>query len=228
MKQSGNGEMKYQAIFWDLDGTLVDSGPGIMKSVQYALDHFGYPGQPEEKLRRFVGPALMDSFTQLYDLSEQQAKEAIHYYREMYDGGEKFDAIVYEGIPEVLAYLAQQGSDCMLVTSKPEYFAGQITAHFHIDSYFSYIASPSLTDPSSQKARLINRALADRHLKREEVIMIGDTHFDIDGAVQTGVASIGVLYGYGSSRELSDAGADFLAERPLDILDIINGKSGNH
>lgn len=214
--------MKYKTIFFDLDGTLVNSGPGIMKSVQYALDHFGFPNQPEEKLRKFVGPALMDSFTRLYDMSEEQAKKAIHYYRELYDGGEKFDGKVYDGIPQVLETLTGQGRTCMLVTSKPEYFANQITAYFHIDRFFSYIASPSLTDPSSQKARLINRALEDRHLKHEEVIMIGDTHFDIDGAVEAGVASIGVLYGYGSRQELSDAGADFLVKYPRDILQILD------
>lgn len=212
--------MSYQVIFFDLDGTLVNSGPGIMKSAQHALDHFGYANQTTEQLQRFIGPALMDTFMHVYGLTKEQAREAVELYRKMYDDGEKFDSKVYTGIPEVLEKLMQAKKDCMLVTSKPAYFARQILDHFQLAEYFPYIASPKLTATSSDKTYLLRRALEENHLDRQDVIMIGDTRFDIDGAKGAGVDSIGVTYGYGSREELTEAGVDYLVDSPEEILKI--------
>ena len=105
---------KYQNIFLDLDGTIMDSGSGIMKSVQYALDHFSLPNEPEEKLRRFVGPSLQDSFMRFYGFSEEKAKEAISYYREYYPEKGMYDAFLYPGMEECMRKRHEGGKKLVL------------------------------------------------------------------------------------------------------------------
>ena len=108
---------KYQNILLDLDGTILDSGPGIKKSVQYALDHFSLYHQPEEKLRRFIGPALTDSFMRVYGFSTEQAEEALSYYREFYPTNGIFDASLYPGMKECIKTLAEHGKKVILLTA---------------------------------------------------------------------------------------------------------------
>ena len=109
---------KYQNILLDLDGTIIDSGPGIMKSVQYALNHFSLYHQPEEKLRRFIGPSLTDSFMKVYKFNAKQAEEALSYYREFYPSEGMFDASLYPGMEECIKTLAEQGKKVILLTAK--------------------------------------------------------------------------------------------------------------
>ena len=213
---------QYKVLFFDLDGTVTNSGPGIMKSVQYALAHFGMPHEPESKLRRFIGPSLIDSFRTIYGFSLEKAEEATAYYREMYSGGEIFDLTVYDGITDCLQKSMDRGLKNVLVTSKPHTYASQILERYKLEDYFIYQTGPELSDPSSDKTRLINKALRDLSCSQKEVVMIGDTHFDIDGAVSAGVDSIGVTYGFGTKDELLAAGADYLADSPEDILRVLN------
>ncbi len=209
---------KYDAILLDLDGTIMDSGPGIMKSAQYALDHFGFPNEPEAALRRFVGPSLMDSFMGIYGLSEADAEKATAYYREVYPVSGIFDAKVYDGMRETLQALYDSGRKILLVTSKPHVFAEQILNHFDLAPLFSYQTGPELDDHNSEKSRLIDKAVREMQLDKAHVLMVGDRHFDIDGAKKSGVDSLGVTYGYGSLEELQEAGADYIAHSPAEIL----------
>ena len=168
----------FKYYLFDLDGTINDSGSGIMKSVQYALDKMGYPPQPEELLRKFVGPSLMESFTFLFQMPEEQAREAVRLYRENYIDNEAiFDLEVYHGIRNVLKKLKDQGKTTAIVTFKPRV----------------------MTEPS-------------------ETVMIGGTCYDVEGAKACGIASVGVTYGYGTREELTEAGADYLADEPEDLL----------
>ncbi len=209
---------KYDAILLDLDGTIMDSGPGIMKSAQYALDHFGYPNEPEETLRRFVGPSLVDSFMGIYGLSEAEAEKATEYYREVYPVSGIFDAKVYDGMRETLQKLFDDGKKLLLVTSKPHVFAERILEHFDLAPLFCYQTGPELDDHNSEKSRLIDKAVREMQLDKAKVLMVGDRHFDIDGAKKSGVDSLGVTYGYGSLEELREAGADYIAHSPAEIL----------
>ena len=211
----------YTAILFDLDGTIMDSGPGIMKSVQYALDHFGYPNEPEEKLRKFVGPSLMDSFTKLYGMNQSDAERAIALYREVYPTDGIFDATPYEGIEDVFRAIHASGRQLVLVTSKPHIYAERILEHFGFAPYFCYQTGPELGDHDSRKARLINKAVEELQLQKENCVMIGDRMFDIDGAVEAGVDSIGVTYGFGDRAELAHAGATYIVDSPKEILSVI-------
>lgn len=210
---------KYQNILLDLDGTILDSGPGIKKSVQYALDHFSLYHQPEEKLRRFIGPALTDSFMRVYGFSTEQAEEALSYYREYYPTNGIFDASLYPGMEECIKTLTEQGKKVILLTAKPIFFAAQITKHFRISDYFFLEIGTELTERDSSKAHLIEKALREGNLKKEECLMVGDTKYDIDAAKEVGIDSVAALYGYGSPEEI--ASANYSIQKPLDLLSLV-------
>lgn len=216
-----NTMKNYQAILIDLDGTVIDSGPGIMESVQYALDKMGYGPADPETLRKFVGPSLMDSFTHLYGMSKEDAEHATAYYREVYSTGNMFHFDLYEGIEDCLKALHEAGKRLILVTSKPHVYAERILEKSKMDRYFEYQTGPELSDASSQKVRLIEKAISECGLKKEETIMVGDTHFDIDGAVQAGIDSVGVTYGYGRGEELKEAGASYLVDSPEALSELL-------
>ncbi|MCI7469699.1 MAG: HAD hydrolase-like protein [Lachnospiraceae bacterium] len=213
--------MRYRNIFFDMDGTITDSGAVIMGTAQYALDHFGYHDEPLEKLRRFVGPSLMDSFQNLYGFSEEKAAEATRIYREKYEAGAMYDVTIYPGIVELLQRCNDAGLGCFIVTSKVEDSACLILEKLGIMNLFRGVIGPARDDPSSDKDRLINRAVDDFSLKKTECIMIGDTHFDIDGARRAGIDSIAVTYGYGDSESIKKAGPTYTVSDPHEISEIL-------
>lgn len=209
--------MKYRNIFFDMDGTITDSGHAIMSTAQYTLDHFGYHNQPEAKLRRFVGPSLMDSFQNLYGFDTAQAEEATRIYRERYESGVMYDVTVYPGIEELLTDCQSSGLSCFVVTSKVEDSARLILKKLGISSYFRDVIGPDRNDPSSNKERLINRAIDKYDLNRNECIMIGDTHFDIDGANSACIDSVAVSYGYGTAESIHSSHPTYIADSPADV-----------
>ena len=201
---------KYTTFFMDLDGTITDSGHAIMSSAQYALTSLGYGEQPPELLRKFVGPSLMDSYQNLLGMSQEEATKAVSLYRSVYEAGKMFEVTVYPGIPEILKNNKKLGYQTVLVTSKPHLFASQIMEKLGLSSYFDGICGPEMSDPSSEKVRLIQKAMREFSCKQAECIMIGDTRFDIDGANKAGIDSVGVTYGYGSRQELTDHKATYI------------------
>ena len=214
---------KVKAVLFDLDGTINDSGPGIMNSVRYALDQMGFPSLKEETLRRFVGPSLVYSFKTFSGMEEEQAWKAVEVYRECYHAGECYNLNIYDGMKELLEELNRAGIRCAVVTSKPQDMSEQILEHFDMTKYFELVAGPDPDDPSNQKSVLIARALRGLNLSAEDVVMVGDTRFDIIGAKEAGCRSIGVTYGYGTKEELVESGADYLVDSPAEIryIDII-------
>ncbi len=203
----------YRNIMFDLDGTVTDSGRAIVSAVEYALSRFGYENQPKEKLESFIGPSLFDSFTREYAMNEEDCKKAVALYREVYEKkGLMFEVDIYEGIPELLTELKNRGFRLFLVTSKPLHFTGQIMERIGLAKYFEALIGPELTDPDSDKKRLIERAVSEYGLLKEECLMIGDTKYDILGACDAGVDSVGVLYGYGSEEGLKKSGATYLVD----------------
>ena len=219
----------FRHIMFDLDGTVTDSGRAIMSSVQSALSRLGYENEPEEKLRTFIGPSLFDSFHREYGFEGELCDRAVAYYREVYEGGLMYDVDVYDGIPELLSELKKDGFVIYLVTSKPLRFSQKIIEHLGLSEYFDYEIAPELKDHNSDKARLIEKAITCSGAERNECIMIGDTYFDILGAKDAGISSIGVTFGFGSVESLTEAGATYLADTAEDIRRIImdSGKKPN-
>lgn len=217
--------MRYKYILFDLDGTLTDSGPGIINSVIYALERFNIKVENRDTLRPFIGPPLTDSFQRFMGSSREEAERAVAYYREYYTDKGMLENSVYEGVPELLATLTHHGMHLILTTSKPEVFAKQIMAHFDLAKYFELIAGSCLDGTRVRKAEVIEYALESCEITDlSSVIIVGDREHDVLGAKTAGISSLGVLYGYGDREELERAGADFIAETVTDIGKILIGK----
>lgn len=215
-------DMEKLAIF-DLDGTLSDSGPGIMKCVQYAFRKMGFPEQPEEVLRSFIGPPLDPQFMKTGPMTAEEASRAVDFFRERYDDTGKFENMVYDGIPELLRDLKKRGCLLAVATSKPAYFTEQILDHFGLMDTFDAVSAAGLDETKTDKAQLIRHALDMLGFsnRREDAVMAGDREYDIIGARQAGVRSVGVLYGYGSREELCAAGAGAIAGSTAELRKIL-------
>ncbi len=211
----------YKYYLFDLDGTLTDPGIGITGGVIHALRHFGIEVSDRTSLYKFIGPPLLDSFRDFFGFTEEQACEAIRYYREYYGTTGLLENEVYEGIPDVLKSLKDNGCILCLATSKPEEFSVKILKAFGLYDYFNFIGAATMDERRNTKTAVIQYVLDSLRISDlNEVLMIGDRHFDITGACACGIDSCGVLYGYGDETELKEAGARYIVAHPLDILDI--------
>lgn len=217
----------YQYILFDLDGTLTDPKIGITSCVQYALHKMGIEEPDLDKLELFIGPPLTDSFRAFYDMDEEKAGQAVSYYRERFSTVGLFENEVYPGIPEMLEELKKAGKRLAIASSKPTVFVKKILEHFEICQYFDVIVGSELDGTRSRKEEVVEEALRQLLPEKEyvqfhkdmtltesdhEVVMVGDRRFDIEGAKEHDVASIGVAYGYAEEGELAQAGADIIVE----------------
>ena len=203
----------FEYILFDLDGTITDSAKGITDSVKYALQKAGEEIPPYETLCRFIGPPLKTGFGEFCGMSDEAADMAVEYYREYYRVKGVLDCEVYPGIPKLLERLQSAGKKAVLATSKPEKFAKIILEHFGLSKYFYFIGGASLDDTRSEKYQVIEYVINTCGIKdKTAAVMVGDRFHDIEGARINGIASVGVLYGFGSRHELENAGADAFAE----------------
>ncbi|MEA5038701.1 MAG: HAD family hydrolase [Clostridiaceae bacterium] len=209
--------MKYSCLLFDLDGTLIDPGEGITRSVAYALRKMGIDPPEKAALYPFIGPPLEESFRELYGMDEAERRRAIAFYREYFQEKGIYENTVYEGIPSLLRVLRARGYMLLVATSKPEPFAERILDRFGLNGYFSYVCGATLEETRTRKAEVVAWALARAGIVPGEALMIGDRRHDVEGARICGVSCMGVLYGYGSREELTQAGAAMLAETVEDI-----------
>jgi len=199
-----------KTILFDLDGTLTDSGEGIINCVIYALERFGLPIPPRESLRYFVGPPLHESFVK-QGVPADQAEEAVAVYRERYIPIGKFENTPYPGIRELLETLKAAGHTLYVATSKPEQMSIDILEHFDLAKYFDKICGATMDTSRTNKEAVISYLLKQNRTS-DTVIMVGDTKFDVIGAKAHGIPCIGVSWGYGTATEMLDAGAYAIAE----------------
>ena len=217
--------MKFQYCLFDLDGTLTDPGVGITNSVMYALNKYKIYVSDRSELYPFIGPPLQDSFRKYYGVSEEQANQAVEYYREYFRAGGIFENTVYDGIPELLKALKKEKITVALATSKPYEFAVRILQHFDLYRYFDYIGAATMDGSIRRKTDIIARLLGQfGDIDKSAVLMIGDRDQDIAGAKANSLHSIGVLWGYGSVDELRNAGSDYLIAKPSDLLELVCGE----
>lgn len=211
----------YKAILFDLDGTLTDSGEGITKCVQYALEKVGKPEPDREKLRCFVGPPLMEQFMSYAGISQAEAQLAVEYYRERYAPIGIFENSVYEGVETMLAELKRKGYLLGVASSKPEHFVLQVLDHFHLAHFFDQIAGSEMDGSRTKKSQVIEEVLRRFQLEkhREQVLMVGDKEHDVQGAREAGLECIAVSYGYGTREELVGAEPMKIVDSPMEILD---------
>lgn len=209
-------------ILFDLDGTLTDSGTGIINSAIYALGKFGITIKDRKELFPFIGPPLSESFRDLFGIPEEQVPLAIQYYREDYNVKGIYENEVYEGIRETLEELTNLGYKLIIATSKPDYLAEIVLKHFDLIKYFSYI-SGAVKDIRSTKFEVINHALTYNNIASlDEVIMVGDRKYDVIGANENNIRSIAVLYGgYSTMEEFIEFPPTYFAKTPKDIVSIV-------
>lgn len=215
----------YQIVFFDLDGTLTDSGLGITNSVAYALSKWNIHVEDRTSLNKFVGPPLEAAFSEHYGFTREESHRALLYYREYFCEKGMFENRVYEGITELLAHLKATGRTVILATSKPEEYAVQILEHFGLLPYFDLVAGASMDEVRVKKSDVIAYALERGGITDlSRAVMVGDRENDMRGAADNGLYSIGVLYGYGSREELTEAGAEKLAETVEDLKRCLDGE----
>jgi phosphoglycolate phosphatase len=203
-------------IFFDLDGTLIDSATGITRCVAHAFERLGEPVPPQAHLRRWIGPPLRDSFGPLLG-DAARTEQAVLFYRERFESHGWAEHEVYEGIGEAVVSLSAAGHRLAVVTAKNEPHARKIIAHLPFGDRFEDIIGATPCGRLSHKPELIQEALERLGLSTQDTWMIGDRHMDIDGARHHGMDSIGVLWGFGGEAELRAAGATRLAARPAEL-----------
>lgn len=200
-------------IFFDLDGTLIDSEIGITRCVAHALQALGEPVPSHDELRRWIGPALRDSFGPLLN-DAVRTEQAVLHYRDRFESHGWAEHEIYPGIGDTVAALSAAGHRLAVVTAKNEPHARRIVAHLPFGHHFEDIIGATADGRLSHKPELIAEALSRFGLAAHEATMIGDRRMDIEGARHHGMASVGVLWGFGGEEELRQAGADRLATSP--------------
>lgn len=228
--------MAYERVLFDLDGTLTESGPGITHAVQYALHQMGIDEPDRSKLEVFVGPPLNVSFQERYGMSSEESGRAIHYFRDVYDKEMVFENKLYPGVRELLDRLHADGVQMAIASSKPIHLVEKVLEHFEIRKDFAVVVGAHIEEEldnqagTDHKLAMVQKAIeglrklngsktAECFCKR--CAMVGDRSFDIKGARANGVAAIGVSYGYGTWKELSEAGADAIAADTKELYEIL-------
>ena len=212
---------KYDTVFFDLDGTIIDSGEGVSNSVIYALKKFGIEETRENALR-FIGPPLADSFKELYGFDSEKAEKGIEFYREYYRDKGIFECYLYDGIKELLLKLKENGISAVLCTSKPEEYAHRVLRFFEIYDLFDYACGATMDEKTrGTKDEVMQYAFDTSGAKRETTLMVGDRKFDINSANKFGIDSVGVTFGYGSREELSDSRATYIVDSAHEIENIL-------
>ena len=219
--RESNMKKTYEIILFDLDGTLTDSKIGITNAIMYALKKYNIEVKERSELYKCIGPPLSYSFSTFFNFSREQTEEAVAYYREYYGDKGVFENRVYDGIEKLLKELKASGKKICLATSKPEQYAKMILEHFNLDKYFDFIGGASMDGKIGSKTEVIRYVIKEYGIEdKSKAIMVGDRKHDIMGAKDTGLDSIGVLFGYGSKAELLEAGATYIADNVEEIIKI--------
>ena len=211
-----------KTILLDMDGTIIDSAPGIMRCINLTLEHYGLARETNEVLRKCCGPPLSLTLKDRFHLPAEQITGAIQYYRKKYNESGIYECELFPGMRELLKELYDRGYDLVVTSSKHEVACEQIVDRFGIAEYF-YDVVGSAGDVSRETKREVINSFFEAHPdhRREEAILIGDTIYDAEGAGQSGVAFAAVTYGYGDRPELEQTQARALFATPGDILEYI-------
>ncbi len=214
----------YKYILFDLDGTLTDPCEGITKCFQYALNACDIE-EDCDNLLKVIGPPLLDSFMNFYNMNEERAEYATSKYRERFSTVGLYENNVYDGISDLLNALKEKGYILAVATSKPTVYAKQILEHFNLLSYFELVVGSGLDNKTlNTKTKVIAKVLEDLNISDNEknvVVMIGDRKQDIIGAKECGIASIGVRFGYAEDGELEEAGADYIVANVGELEELL-------
>lgn len=209
-------------VLFDLDGTLVDPGPGVAASVRAATRSLRLPTPDDGTLRRFIGPPVQEGFAELLGLGPEQTQAAIRVFRDHYTDVGLFDCQGYPGIRELLQCLVGEGYELAVATSKPEGFAFRVLDHTGLLGWFGNVHGATLDGKVRHKEQIVRAALDRSGVPHDRAVLIGDRALDVAGAAACGVPCIGAAWGYQEEGELAAAGAAGIAEQPRDVPALID------
>lgn len=193
-------EAKYELYIFDLDGTLIDSSPGILKTIRYTLNLFNKDIPEDDVLKAFVGPPLKKSFESLSDVNANEVEEMVKAFRQEYKKGEILNANLYDGIVSLCQKLQDDGIKMAIATNKPEQFAQKLVKHFHLEGFIPVVCGADM-EGLLKKGDLIKKAMdLSGVTDNKKVVMVGDTPGDATAAEECGVDFIGVSYGFGARK----------------------------
>ncbi len=213
--------MKKKCVILDLDGTLVNTSEGIFKSVQYALDDVGIFNEPEDNLRRFIGPPLEYSFKTFYGLDAETTEHLIAKYRERYVPIGLYESELYPGVREFVAGLKEKGYKLSLGSSKPEDMCIKLLDSFEILDMLDFCVGATVGPERRTKEKVLIEALDRMEIDASECVLIGDTRFDVEGARSVGMDCIGITYGFGTREDLEKAGAVAIFDTLNEVLEYL-------
>lgn len=216
--------MRYEAVIFDFDGTICDTGEGILKCVKYALDAFNLVS-PEDyrELTAFIGPPLLVAFQEEYGVDPKTADALVKKYRERYSDIGLYESSLYDGIVPLLKRLKSDNIKLGIASSKPQKFVDALLEHFGISSLFDSVCAVSFKADCESKASIISRCQHELDVPGNRTLMVGDRKYDIDGARANLIDTVGALWGYGSKFEFIEAQAKFIADKVDDIEAIALG-----
>lgn len=213
----------FRYILFDFDGTVVNTGEGILKSLQYSFYEMGHEVPSQEELKKFIGPPVYYSFTHYYGIGEDKVGDYIRKYRERYKREGIYECELYKDMLTLLGTLKDSGCTLGIASSKPEHLIFDVAYYLDITKYFDAVVGvKSDASRHTTKTGLILEAMDKLGVSdKSQVLMVGDRHYDITGAKGAGVSSCGCLWGYGNKEEFQEGDADFIIEDPLDLLNLL-------
>lgn len=209
----------FDTILFDLDGTLINSAEGITGGVEYALEALGYPPLPYEIREKFIGPPLRGSFQKYCGVSEEEAERLLETYRVYYAERGVYETKPYQGIPALLEKLKKAGKELFVATAKPTKYSRIILEKWELAHYFEEIVGAGFDKNFDSKDKII--ALAVSMAKGKNILMVGDTVFDVEGARANGLPTLGVLYGFGDKEAFLRTKPEYLAETVEEIGELL-------
>ena len=210
-----------QLVLFDLDGTLIDSEEGIVRSIEYALGKFAATIPSREVLRGWIGPPLRATFPLALGGDSETIERAVAFYSERFTAVGWCEHVPYAGIDAVVEALAARGDQLAVVTTKTDVHAEKIMCTLPFGAHFERVYASKTGSRDSEKAAMIAQALVDFGARAGDAVMIGDRHFDIEGALANDVRALGVGWGFGSLDELREAGAEAIAADPAELLALL-------
>ena len=213
----------FKAAIFDFDGTICDTGEGILKSARYALEAFGYELPEAEDLSFFIGPPLLVTFQEHYNVSVTEAEALVKKYRERYTNIGLYECELYNGIVKLLSSLKNDGIKLAIASSKPKVYIDSLLEKFSITKYFDVVCGVDFNVDCEPKQSIIARCLEELELDADEAVVVGDRNYDVEGAAANDMQSICVLWGYGNKFEFIESGATYIVDKMGDIEAIVLG-----
>ncbi len=214
---------KFKTIVFDMDGTLIDSSEGVTKCVNHALKHFNKEVEDITKLNCCIGPPLIYSFTTFFGMTEEEAKEGIRLYRERYEPVGVFECKLFDGVENCLKELHRRGYRITLGSSKPEEMCKKILDHFNLTGYFDEVAGATKDGRIDTKEEVLRELIRREGGNVSDMVLIGDTIYDVEGAASVGMDTIAVSFGFGKMDEMKKAGILASCDSFDELPEIIKG-----